>query len=108
MLQVYDIWTDFVTGATNTAIQYETNERLALPTMTFCPKVPFKAKERGLEVESYMENSFQLRNIFEDASMANLSNSGLFSISEVIRTGVTVPKWLYFAILTVIQKRNIQ
>ncbi len=77
------IWLDYSSGATNTALQYNATDALLLPVMTFCPKVPSRSPLDDLREEQFAANAFALEDIFENETVTTIKMTRLYAVSEV-------------------------
>jgi len=88
-------------ATTTTGIKFRNEELLQLPCITFCPIKAFKQRGLYFEEKSYLENTFQLEEIFHDYTLKHISNETNFQIRKIntlfLGTCFTLCSFKYFA-----------
>ena len=73
LVQFNSLYMQYSSKVTATYISYEKHESIRMPTITICPKHPFKANVSMTDVisseEAYLENTLAFDNIFEKVGL---------------------------------------
>ncbi len=85
IIAMKDVWEKFDSKATTTAIEWtdEGHEKKLLPYLTFCPWPAFRNKELHYSEEGFLKNTFELKDVFDDKTISNITNPALYFLKEL-------------------------
>ncbi len=85
IITMKDVWLKFKSKVTTTAIEWtdEGHTKKLLPYLTFCPWPAFRNKEFYFTEADYLNNTFDLGDIFDEETVSNLTNLDLYFLKEV-------------------------
>ena len=78
----WTVLTEYLDGPTKTSIEMIPNKLLQLPTMTFCPEMPFKSGKKMYLEKDFVENTYKIDEIFHKDTIDDFNKKHDFTVHE--------------------------